>query len=485
MANISLDTLYDLYQREENSFILDNMLKTYVKGCDYGAGVLLEAKNYIKNNLGMLPSFYKSEQMTKEQGAEIKELIAVINRLAYALDNYQADLREDVIKKIQEEDPNYESLDAAGRFLPTHVFKFSPERIGEAYRAYYNEIYEVTPEAFAKVASLVKLVKSDGALEKIYGDNSWEDLPIEDVIYSLFDYYNKDSGKFKVETEGFFEFDKGEDILNDYFANIRNGKSENGIDFTRYRPSLIIKNTMTSNLDKLIFARNILDYKRSGVMPSKNGYIDFFVDEEEADNLSDTMHHLYNKSFDNQVFRNYQSNPIFSAEKTLRRPKYVEDCKSIRKGNSLAIGVLLSSVSSPVTEYVRQFYLMHIYIDDISVNKGKYEIQFNVIPEADLYSRIQLIRLDNYFEMGTHKNVGTKLDTITHVHLYNHFDIIRGKTNGAYDIAYNFDEKSNNFEDSLDALLRMMGAREELKDSITKKVLKIKKEAEKHVVREM
>ena len=67
-----------------------------------------------------------------------------------------------------------------------------------------------------------------------------------------------------------------------------------------------------------------------------------------------------------------------------------------------------------------------------------------------------MLRLDNWDSEQPHKNVGNKLKTRTHIHIYNEFDLLRGKVNGNFDIAYNLNSKSTEFNTALETFLDIL-----------------------------
>ena len=110
------------------------------------------------------------------------------------------------------------------------------------------------------------------------------------------------------------------------------------------------------------------------------------------------------------------------------------------------------------------------------------EIQLNALPEGDIEKRIQLIRLDNWKDKQTHKNLGHKLNTKSHIHLYNHFDIIRGKVNGGYDIAYNIEESGVDFNKGLEEFLKIVCDDKDFAiNELYNKIMTIKNQAIKKV----
>ena len=114
-------------------------------------------------------------------------------------------------------------------------------------------------------------------------------------------------------------------------------------------------------------------------------------------------------------------------------------------------------------------------------SKSTYEIQLNALPNGSIENRLQLMRLDNWKDVQSHKNLGNKLQTATHVHLYNPLDLLRGKKNGAYDIAFNIEDKSTEFNTALESFLIMISNDEKLTNKIYSTVLKTINEAKRRV----
>ena len=116
-------------------------------------------------------------------------------------------------------------------------------------------------------------------------------------------------------------------------------------------------------------------------------------------------------------------------------------------------------------------------IADVTNSKSTYELQLNILPQGSIENRVQLVRFDNWAEEQTHKNLGNKLNTTTHIHLYNHLDLLRGKKNGAFDIVFNLTEDSTDFETALNVFVKFILQDEELQKKLIKKVLKEKETA--------
>jgi hypothetical protein len=210
-------------------------------------------------------------------------------------------------------------------------------------------------------------------------------------------------------------------------------------------------------------------YFETGIMPDYNGFVDFTVDYLQHIDLMDNFKKLYSKKFDEISFRenqgNYICNPdVFSANYSL------EAAKRVLKDEKLMIGFIVACEDD--LKYTKNNYLIHIQINDITAPVSSYEMQLSIIPHGDLNNRLQLIRLDNWRTEQPHKNIAKKLSTTTHIHLYNEFDLLRGKTNGAFDIAYNIDGESTEFEESLKTFLQIIDLGEDISEQIYKYTMK-------------
>jgi hypothetical protein len=100
------------------------------------------------------------------------------------------------------------------------------------------------------------------------------------------------------------------------------------------------------------------------------------------------------------------------------------------------------------------------------------------LPHGSFENRVQLVRFDNWAEEQSHKNIGNKLKTTTHIHLYNHFDLLRGKKNGGYDIAFNLEEDSTDFDVALKVFLKFISSSDELYKELFKRISRSKANAE-------
>jgi hypothetical protein len=206
----------------------------------------------------------------------------------------------------------------------------------------------------------------------------------------------------------------------------------------------------------------------------RNGHLDCRVDTVPDEIIAD-FRKLYNTKFCEKTFKSTQANVIFNPDFSYQlsiqhsKPTGIVNIKNIQTEDGLVIGMLLENYTGEI------YHLMHIAIKDINKNKSSYEIQLNLLPQGNINKRIQLIRIDNYETKQAHKNLGGKrLDTTTHVHLYNHFDLLRGKVNGNYDISHNLENNSTDFISALHGFLSVLDLDVELHNEIVKKIKEIK-----------
>ena len=334
------------------------------------------------------------------------------------------------------------------------------------YIAEYNQIKDI-----------ILYVKKHKLLDKIYKDDSWYDLEFSEVLYSLYDY---------VEDKSIFKVDKLPLPENDcyLFERIKSNCARNlkGA-YDKFRPNLNSSKQMRTNFAKLIFCKTLLTYYDTGLLPDYNGFIDLTTDELQHKDLIEDFNKLYSKSFNEESFRQNQGNFICNPEVYSNNYTLVKG-KKVTIGNKMIFGFIISCEDD--LKYTRNDYLIHIEINDYNNSFSNYEMQLNIIPHGNLNQRLQLIRLDNWASEQTHRNVAKKLATTTHIHLYNEFDLLRGKTNGAFDIAYNIEGDSTAFEKSLKTFLEILDLGKEISDkiynSVTKKLAEAKSISSEKVI---
>lgn len=507
MESQIIDRLYDTY-KNCNFLNAESILKSAFLMPDASGGgeVLIEhVKNYINANIGNLPNYFSSKETLDNENDLVRNIIYSMKDIALVVDEYKSKRMmselnaEEMFNDLETFEMEYQQLygnlyinesesygiyasdDNDFKYItytsPQELFFMRRDVIQSAYDKYATQISGVTPENLEKLLNFFDYVKSNDLINKIYKNNDISQMSIENVIPTI--VYadeniakNIDLGPVEFTTRDVV----GDYELFDYIQSIRNScEDTKDIDFKQYRARLIsLKKGINVDLDKLIFARNYLEFIRTGIIPNPNGMMYFDIDQFEKLNLIDDFNRLYRNGFDNKEFAEHQANFIFDIDNSVLRPDRCEKYKSVKNDKSLAIGLLLSSRIDESSEDAVAHYLVHINIDDVTNSKSNYELQLNILPQESIENRVQLVRFDNWSEEQTHRNIGNKLNTTTHIHLYNHFDLLRGKKNGAFDIAFNLAEKSTDFETALKVFLEFVVSDEKLRRELFKKVLKTK-----------
>lgn len=452
-----IDDLYDIYK--SNTYI--TFIEKYCKAAIYkpeskgGGRVLIENLNeYINSTVSRISNMYSSKNEDKIHNTQIHDISVVFDKIAYITEMYidyinnseNSNYNTDEEEKYDNYSYNHSIDEDEFNILPQDLFKFNLYTVNNAYKKYKNEINNlVTPEVFEKVINLIKFVREKRSLQKIYPNTDLSTLNIEEILNSLYDYHKNKNELFDITVE-YDIYDKMNMSFANYYDVIKLNCNEiNDIDFKNYRAKLISNKGINTDIDKLTFMRNLLEYYRTGIFVDPDASLNFFIDEYEYLNIVDKFKKIYNRNFDNREFVNHQGNFIFDINKSVLTPKCVKATKKVLNGKSLAMGVLLGAEF----ESNLQLHLLHIFIKDITNPNSTYEIQFNALPSGNIENRVQLIRFDNWEEKQTHKNIGQKLDTTSHIHIYNHLDLLRGAKNGAYDIAYNISDESIDFDRAL------------------------------------
>jgi len=474
-----IDKLYESYCFDNNMESYESFLNAINSKPEMGGGsVLIENLNkYIEKYLFKIPSMYASVKKEEQENDNIDLICYNLQNIAVAV-NYLLDDRD----KIDNE--KYGFKYSHRHIRPNDLFKFNDFTINEAFEKQSHRI-DLSKTMFDKTMKLIKFLKDKKAIDKVFGDNDWYNMPTEEILLSLKDFFKSDQDKF--------EFYKEQDCLIkemlkqyscNFFENIKRNCDSSFEEFEKYRPMFISKQQMTPEIDKLIFCKNLLEFYKTGLMVDRNGSLDCRVDNL-PNYLINEFRRIYNTKFDEKSFKDKQSNVIFNPDVnyTLTRnyfkPQKVLSMKSIETEDGVVIGSLLENQTGEV------YYLVHIAIKDICKDKSTYEIQLNLLPQGYIDKRIQLIRVDNYETQQAHKNLGGKrLPTSTHVHLYNHFDLLRGKVNGNYDISHNLENDSTDFYSALNSFLYVMDLDVELHKDIVKKIKEIKRRRVKKELKE-
>jgi len=380
------------------------------------------------------------------------------------------------------------AFDVASNIKLNDLFKVDLKIIEEGYYHHYGKS-EYTQRIFSQFKKIIQFVNEKGTLNKLYGQRNWYNVDFDKLILDIYDFHKKNKSIFKLDQDyeitnerhfssvsyesGFKEIkEKCSSLVN--CGEIYETGADTGLKFDRYRPFLSSNKNKEIDIDKLIFCKNKLEsLENDSPMPDANLDIYYITDDDYAEELKQDFVKVY-KNFNSDEFRENQANIIVSD------PRVWEDANKLNKvkckllGNKLIIGIL-TSVSSEI------YYLTHIEVNNVLTDKSAFEIQYNIIPAGDtIRNRIQLLRLDNWEVEGKHKNISNTLNTATHIHLYNAFDLIRGKRNGNYDIAYNITGESTDFTVALETFLNVLCITDDLKKEIKSKVnLAMKKAKEK------
>lgn len=469
-----IDELYEMYCYSTSMESYNACLNALHSKEENGGGNVLikNLVDYIEHNVKKVTSMYSSLQKEEQEKENIENIVYALKNIAvivnYLLDDYD---------KIENERTG---IKYSHRFVSMNdLFNFNFLTMQEAFAKYHEDV-NISRQMFNKTIELLEFFKEKKSFQKVFGNNDWYNMPTNEVLLSLKDYHKQHVEKFNI---GKIKDSFLKEMINRYsygfFEKIKNNCDIDFVQFDKYRPGFISKHTMISEIDKLVFCKNLLEFYRTDLYVDRNGYLDCCVDCI-PDYLVSKFRKLYNTKFDEKEFKSKQANIIFNPDfnynysKDFNKPHAILSMKNIQTDNGLVIGIILENYTGEI------YYLLHIAIDDIHKNESSYEIQLNLLPQGDIDKRIQLIRMDNYETQQAHKNLGGKrLDTTTHVHLYNHFDLLRGKQNGNYDISHNREGESTDFYSALNDFLGVMEIDVELHNEILKKIKEIKKRREK------
>lgn len=438
-----VDELFDIYKNEDFHYAKDMFIKYYKK---YGRENLFSILNeYIQQQTKGVASFFKSNK--DEVNAEhnlVRDIVSAFDNLIMSVDFVLLD-----ILNLEENDDYEHEI----HVKPHDFFRINIDLIERAVKT-YADCYM---DDFNKIKDLIVYVKQNKILKKLYRDDSWYELDFEELMYNIYDYV-EDKSIFKKDVIPTYRMDAF------LFEKIKTNCGEMlSSSFEKFRPNLNSTKQIRANFGKLIFCRNLMSFYDTQIMPDYNGFIDFSADYFEHLNLIDDFKRLYSRKFDEETFREQQGNFICNPEIYSTNYKF-EIGKKVRKGDKLIVGFIVSCLDGSGS--IQNHYLIHIAIDDVNNQLSNYEMQINIIPHGELKNRLQLMRLDNWASEQSHRNIATKLSTTTHVHLYNEFDLLRGKTNGAFDIMYNLDGEGVKFETSLKRFLAILDFNDDISKSI-------------------
>lgn len=477
--------------------LIDDLYEEYLKGNEYGytsyfnykyhkAGnkekYIEDIKEYIKSKTTDLAKMYKTNKYLLKEDEKIANIVSVFETVAKAVDDYIDELRDKYHYIDQDIDDGYFNdseydYEVYKGITPHDLLTMNTDVIIEGFKNYPHDYHEdVTPEMFDKVMEIIDYIKRKDTIKKSYKHIDWKKLPFKEVLFTLYDS-NKKNEIFDIDITAGIEYNQfiERDIHTFFNRIIANCDTYSTKKFDKYRTALISSKNSIPNLNKVVFAKNLLEYYKTKIMPTPKGYIDCTLYSDEEEKAIDDLSKVYCSKFTEKKFQQIQSNFIFTPiNMHYKGLDKVEKVKHCNVADGTAIGVLISGRDNIYESDVKTYYLIHMFLKDIGNDKCTYELQFNVIPNGNIKSRIQLLRLDNWSKQGAHKNLGEVLSTTTHIHVYNHFDLLRGKENGAFEIAYNIENQSTDFLTSLDNFLNILEVTPTAKKEIISSFKKIK-----------
>lgn len=370
------------------------------------------------------------------------------------------------------------------------LFKVDLKTIEDGFFHYYGKNAD-SEEIFQQFKRIVQFINEKGTLNKLYGNKNWYNVNFDKLIFDIYDFHKKNKAIFKLNNRyeitnqrhfSSVSYESGfKEIKEKCCSLVKCGEiyttdTETGLRFEKYRPFLSSNKNKDIDIDKLIFCKNKIEQlENDAQLPDENLDIHYITDDDYAEALEKDFIKTY-KHFNSDEFRARQSNLIVCDPRIWTDTNKINKIKGKIEGDKLILGLLCSADNEV-------FYLIHIEINNIMANNSAYEIQYNIIPADDtLKNRIQLLRLDNWEVEGKHKNISNTLSTSTHIHLYNMFDLIRGKRNGSFDIAYNITEEGTTFNLALETFLSVLCVTEDFKKEVKTKVnAALKKAKEKRL----
>lgn len=451
-----IDELYEIYKNENMVNAETKFMQYYYKYQLYGKKDLIDnIKEFIQQQTSVISSnFISNKDESYLEHNLVKDIEYMFESLVMPVDFLLLDFVHPEDEDEKYVDPN----EPIFNLKPHDLFNMRIEFIDQAVEK-YGKTYE---DGYKQIRDLIIYVKKHKVLDKIYKDKSWHEIDFQELLYSIYDFV-KDKSIFNIN---FSSLDEEETLFQKIKTNCIRKLSGN---FDKYRPNLNSSKQIRADFGKLIFCKNLLMFYDNGRMPDFYGFIDWSVEELEHMDMLENFKKLYSKNFDETSFREKQSNLICNPD--IYADSYKLDAgRKVKKDNKMIFGYIISCSHSLGS--ANHCYLIHIQIDDVNNSCSNYEMQVSLLPQGDFDRRLQLMRLDNWQSEQPHKNVSRKLATTTHIHLYNEFDLLRGKTNGAFDIAYNIEGTSTEFETSLRTFLSILDLGADVTKSIYEKTMK-------------
>lgn len=446
MSYSDIDKLYEIYL---NEYILD--AEDYFLSYYHKPNFIKSLENYIAEQTQNISNYYVSNiDANKKVDNIVEQITSAFEIFLNPINTFLIDF---IYKDSNQDDYKYDVFHEDVK--PHDLFSMSMKFMEDAV-----EKYSSNEEDFKKVKVLIEYIKKEKLIKKLYNDDSWKHINFKELIANLYDIA-KDKSVF----EGVY--DKTDDNKETLFGRVKeNCRNISLIPFDKYRAQLNTSKQHRVQYGKLIFCKNLLSFYKTGIMVEKDGFIDCSSDFSERIKMKDKFKRLYSSKFDETKFRKHQTNFICKPE-IYSASMEIDAKKSVNFGDRLIMGYLLSANTSTLKAFNHKIqYLIHINIEDVNNPCSNYEIQLNIVPQGKFSNRLQLVRLDNWDSEQPHRNIAKKLKTRTHIHLYNEFDLIRGKVDGAYDIAYNFNNNSTNFETALTTFLDILDFDEDLRNEI-------------------
>ena len=197
-------------------------------------------KEFIKEESNKFPSYFASYKNEPNEDDMIKNIIFALDTVYYYVDqvvdgrmNYDD---EDYLHNLMEEITDADYFDETERMFTTiDILDTNMNLIFEAAKLAPEEELEI----FDDVIRLLKFLKKNDSITKVFGGNYWKDKPLEEVIYRLYDYHKKNRKAFQFKSKKYFTEIGVYDCL-PYFDKIQFNCSQISQEkFDKYRTTFI------------------------------------------------------------------------------------------------------------------------------------------------------------------------------------------------------------------------------------------------------
>lgn len=455
--NKVVDRVYNTYCNQNSAIAYNSCLSVY-------SNRLIEALNlYVEQNAHKVASMFSSQKKELTETDYIDNIVCGLNSLACCVNC--------LFDKYEQEDELSIDLGHHKDYSANDLLDFNLSAIEDAYIKFGDEYFP--NQMYKQIINLLTFIKKHKSLNKVFKNNAWKNLETREVLMSLKDYHKSNSELFEIANEeSAIEEEKYIKRNLGFFSTIKNNCDSHFKNFDKYRPCFISREGLTQEVDKLIFCKNLLEFYRTDLFVDRSGVLDCKNQYEDGYILS-CFKSLYSGKFKQNEFRQNQANVMYEPNlfysNVSECPSKMLGARSLKTDSGLIIGIILKNATN---DY---YYLMHMQISSLETGKTNYEIQLNLLPQGEISKRIQLIRMDNYESKKAHNNIGGKrLETTTHVHLYNHLDLFRGRKNGNYDISHNLEDDGVDFDKALELFVSIMDLNTDLSNAIIAKVKEIK-----------